>query len=77
MSEMIKRVAKVIEAELEEESPKFIWAERIARVAIEAMREPTLEILDAVYGQQGETNGSDEPARRLWQAMISAALSRS
>lgn len=45
-----------------------------ARDAIEAMREPTDGMLAVVYGNHGETTGSDKPATETWQAMIDEAL---
>ena len=51
----------------------------LARVAIEAMREPTDEMTAAVYdpgdpGADGETGLSHRAATRIWHEMIDAAL---
>ena len=41
MNEMLKRLTDIVEAELYEESPKHIWAERIVRAVAAGLREPT------------------------------------
>ena len=78
MSEMIERVAAALTQEFE---PYRVFdegeAERLARAAIAAMREPTVGVAraanDAFPDAPGETTcsalGSD-----LWRAMIDAAL---
>jgi hypothetical protein len=83
MSEMVDRVARALETEAEairkqEEQSGPIGVDarwpQLARAAIEAMREPTEGMLGAVYGNHGETDGSDQSARKTWGAMIDAAL---
>lgn len=48
--------------------------EDLVRAVLAAAREPTEEMMAAVYGQCGETRGQDGPAREHWQNMIDAAL---
>jgi len=78
MSEMVERVAKAVVAKLQPsvfcggdeacDSLPCSCALDIARAAIEAIREPTDEMLDAGWGQRGER------ARGIWRLMIDAAL---
>lgn len=87
---MIERVARSIwnirrkeedrcDMELEDMSPSHsVWAE--ARAAIEAMREPTAEMVSAgnkskPYNLTGWHEGDVHPVcQRSWPAMIDAAL---
>jgi hypothetical protein len=76
MSEMIKRVADAI-ADL----PNGIMdVEQVARTAIEAMREPTEAMLDAVShyvdggGEQYPIRVGSDDSQAIWRAMIDAAL---
>jgi hypothetical protein len=65
MPEMIERVARAIARELGEGGDAVEYYD-IARAAIEAMREPTPEMLPAeMY---------EKTYRHIWQKMISAAL---
>lgn len=81
MNEMVERVAKALSANLEEGFPRFTqqsWdqlsmpakavAITRARVAIEAMRNPTDNMLDATGGECRKW------APGAWQAMIDEAL---
>lgn len=78
MSEMIERVARVLciedkedpDATLGGDGINFLWQHYAtsARIAIEAMREPTFDMTYA--------GGSDDVPfpGRVWEAMIDAAL---
>jgi len=71
MSEMIERVADALQEAAKGTGGRLSrdTAVLLARVALEAMREPTDEMLDSVV--------SDTPAyvaESLWRAMINAAL---
>jgi hypothetical protein len=95
VSEMIERVAKAIAKHEGAIIDDKDWngpllADRgrvmfraVAKVAIEAMREPTIEMVESI-DIEGETDaggginatysiGSEE-AKKVWQAMIDAAL---
>lgn len=76
MSEMVERVAIAIshECRLMGDGIGPGAAAEAARAAIAAMRQPTNEMLSAAYGNYGESNGSDEPARSTWLSMIDAAI---
>lgn len=82
MSEMIERVARAIEwapNTAQNLSPDEFRL-HVARVTIEAMREPTREMvgiagLIAVRAPNGEPAlAREEGARGVWQTMIDAAL---
>ena len=71
MSEMIERVAHAIRVEFtgmfkEDQAPAY---ERLARAAIEALREPTEEMLIA-----SEVDLNDFDVAAVWSVMIDAAL---
>lgn len=64
---MLDRVARAIEAADNGSSPELL-----ARAAIEAMREPSEAIVDAAIRATSDGRGNRQ--RRLWEAMIDAAL---
>lgn len=73
MSEMIERVAKAI---MSEESPDSLdQYSAMARAAIEAMREPSRAMVEAMSKTVGE-NRDPAPTAAAWYAMIDVALSR-
>jgi hypothetical protein len=76
MNEMIERVARAIAERRFGSSGKYMWQDWTteAEAAIEAMLEPTEEMVDA--GREGgEVNiDFDFNAAACWQAMIDAAL---
>lgn len=80
MSEILNKSALAIQAHMRAQGCDCLflddekYMEGIAAVAIASLREPTEEMLAAVYGNHGETNGSDSAARETWQAMTDAAL---
>lgn len=92
MTTMIERVARALyendykgrvwewtDAELDENFPHIRKdCRRAARAAIEAMREPTEEMLDAFWNQTGESREMrsrvHSRARRYHEAMIDAAI---
>lgn len=79
MSEMVERVARAMyahdsykegEPAWEDHSEQFRVVQRArARVAIEAMREPTEEMYQAGWGRGGTPDV-------IWPAMIDAALAK-
>lgn len=76
MSEMIERVTKAIETALQQHGDAdiraglvFLDISKVARAAIEAMREPT----DAM-DEEGAIFSDCNAATPTWQAMIDAAL---
>jgi len=73
MSEMVDRVAKVLaKADGEADgdvSVMFDYYLELARAAIEAMREPTLEMINAAKWEDGS-----HTARIVWAEMINEAL---
>ena len=73
MTTMIERVARAMENALD-----VLSYEDAARAAIQAMREPTDEMLDAFWNQTGESREMrsrvHSRARRYHEAMIDAAL---
>lgn len=82
MTNMVEKVAEALWAA--QEPRQTAWAreihrrdyERLARAALEALREPTEAMLDASFIDDGR--GSDVDwvlATKVWQAMIDAALS--
>ena len=84
MDSMVERVAKAIcAAETGGPFEGGVWEEystgqhkewrEAARAAIEAMMEPTFEIIQA--GMNTKDNGDGQLHRRKWRAMIQAALS--
>ena len=66
MSEMVDRIARVIESE--DDRISLFTAERLAIAVIAAMREPTSKMLKAAQA----TNNDYTPDK--WAAMIDAAL---
>lgn len=67
MSDIINRVADALAKHVAvERSPN--WRD-VARDAIEAMREPTKEMIDAAWA-----DAMGEDAGDVWRAMIDAAL---
>lgn len=73
MSEMVERVARAIEAKVNE-GRDFCSAEDVARAAIEAMREPTEAMEEAALDVR-PLMLPDSP-REVWGAMIDAALNK-
>lgn len=70
------RVAKAIwDAAYISENVDQEMAERLARAAIEAMREPTEEMVDVVFAAQ--LNDDDGYTRLIWEKMIDTALNPS
>jgi hypothetical protein len=75
MSEMVDRVAKALCAA--KKYPPEIWEafQPEARTAILAMREPTREILSAMW-RRNDDNDSAEATLENWQEAIDAALGK-
>lgn len=78
MTAMIERVAKAIrDAELTHSGIGEPWINHTARKAIEAMREPSEEMLDAYWHQTGESKEmrlrTHAYMKRYFAAMIDAA----
>lgn len=81
MSEMVERVARVIDecltARVERGEPDPVWrlttAEEVARAAIAAMREPTPAMFEVAKPLMDSWSSNTA----WWQAMIDAALSGS
>ncbi|TGP25919.1 hypothetical protein EN828_10355 [Mesorhizobium sp. M2D.F.Ca.ET.185.01.1.1] len=76
---MVKRVALAIRQALEAE-PGYIDCMAAARAAIEAMGEPTGEMLAAAREKmtmEDDTLPPDELSTRYWFAMIGAAVNTS
>lgn len=74
MSEMIERVARAIEQEI---GPQDMDFAKIARAAVEAMREPTeamLEVAQDMYEPVGDRAMWPPEPKDAWPAMIDAAL---
>lgn len=70
MSEMIKRIAQAILSKVPSGyGMRRDEAEIYARAAIEAMRKPTKEMIEA-----GDRGAMIRPASDTWTAMIDAAL---
>lgn len=69
MSEMLERVALAIEAARGTVPPGYNSDLHIARAAIEAMREPTEEMIEAVARE-----GYVDHALPGWETMIDVAL---
>ena len=72
MNEMVERVARALHAMHGTKSPFKPYADLYrdqARTAIEAMREPTDEMLEALNNCGGDTDA-------IWTAMIDAALGK-
>ena len=72
MSEMIERVAEAIAAREALMYPSHFDAKALARAAIEAMREPTEEMVSASYGPRWAENEIEDK----WGRMIDAALGK-
>lgn len=81
--DMVERVARAI-YERNSKRTNYVWPDdvypairnrclRDARAAIEAMREPTEEMVNAGAVAEGDTN-LEAQARSLWEAMIDAIL---
>lgn len=70
MSELVERVAKAIAKD--QQWPDWTNATLVARAAIEAMREPTKEMIDAVYKRDPYDEGVGP--ENTWKYMIDAAL---
>lgn len=72
MSEMVERVARIIANSRREEFGGAVaiveWDRSLARAAIEAMREPSKEMLMAAGLNGGQT------VKGKWNAMITEAL---
>lgn len=84
MSEMIERVAKAIAGVIDSAMPNVyvhtLDYKAAARAAIQAMREPTEQMVDAVYRQE-DPGFCDEPGTPtapddVWRQMIDEALER-
>ena len=75
MTDMIERVARAIADAERNRRPSMAepFAETLARAAIEAMREPTSNQLDAGYAAISERQCDDDLAFG-WRAMIDEAL---
>lgn len=86
LSEMIERVARALTEEFE---PHRVFddgdAERLARVAIEAMRAPTEAMVSAGDDYQLDLVDKEQPgwsatairdSLEIWQTMIDAALGK-
>jgi hypothetical protein len=71
MSEMIKRVARAITTSTMDDGVSFGWEERLARVAIAAMRDPTPEMVNVGVSVVNFLRAED--ARLVWQVMIDVA----
>jgi hypothetical protein len=73
MSEMVERVERAIENATSdmEGSP---MPSHLARVAIEAMREPTAEMVKHVEKHPGLLGYGDDGFDWIWSTMIDAAL---
>ncbi len=73
MSEIVDRVAKVLVDSMRSQDGAFIDLKLMAKAVIEAMREPTKEMLDK--GAEAFAHYTDEQeSTHLWQAMIDEAL---
>jgi hypothetical protein len=76
MSEKIERVAKaqagVRWSSFDEEHRAA--ARELARLAIEAMREPTDAMVSAAWDRTDPLQGGDDLYRVMWDAMIDEAL---
>lgn len=70
-NEMVERVAAAIIAEMCASRPDEPPGIRLARAAIEAMREPTLQMVQAGWAVNGYRGDMTE---REWSAMIDVAL---
>lgn len=73
MSEMVERVAKALVAW--QQLPESAWVDHLdmARAAIEAMREPTYEMVLLTEGSERMDIVSGDICR-IWQNMIDQAL---
>lgn len=70
MSDMVERVAKAIIAKGQTSA-----ATGLARAAIEAMKEPTPEMVEAACAEcDGLLFAGDLPVKNMWQVMIVKAL---
>ncbi|MEH2501224.1 hypothetical protein V1290_000035 [Bradyrhizobium sp. AZCC 1578] len=77
MSEMIERVAKAIQRRALERGTNPVHPAAIhhlAAAAIEAMREPTVEMLVAAQEDWMCVRAAEERGDFIWRAMIDAAL---
>lgn len=71
---MIERVATAISNAMAEHGATPIWSDRMARAAIEAMREPSAEMVkDGLEKPRGMIDWKEAVAAS-WRAMIDAAL---
>lgn len=79
MSEMVERVALALQQRAQERGikpiPGFV-ASHLAAAAIEAMREPTVAMIEAEPDGDGEFDKTNSAAhaKAFWQAMIDEAL---
>lgn len=80
MSDMVEKVARAVCIALGHEPEEWAYSERvrercrrIARAAMQAMREPTKAMLQAGRLNDSEDGASGNP-ESIWQAMVNAAL---
>lgn len=78
MSEMVERVAKVLQESCARDGMHIDVARHMARAAIEAMREPTEAMLtvgeDVIFDEQHEYGDELLKLPPAWQVMIDEAL---
>ncbi len=77
MSEMVERVAQAMQRASRPDALVNSYAIFLARVAIEAMREPTASMLIGARDWSLKKNGQgvgDDQATGCWQAMLDAVL---
>lgn len=74
MNEMVERVAKAM-AKADADNPAWKMYVREARAALEALREPTVEMLVAAQEEWMCVRAAEERGDFIWRAMIDAALS--
>jgi hypothetical protein len=77
MSEMVERVAQAMQRASRTDALVNSYAIFLARVAIEAMREPTASMLIGARDWSLKKNGQgvgDDQATGCWQAMLDAVL---
>lgn len=74
MSDMVDRIARV----LSEDDPDCVLSietgQHMARIVLEAMREPTVEMLIAAQEEWMCVRAAEERGDFIWRAMIDAAL---
>lgn len=70
---MVERVKASIAALLPAERPDYVA--EVARAAIEAMREPTDQMIHAGWGGQTDSEVARQITLSVWHAMVDKALS--